>query len=255
VSKRTITVFAIIIVVGAVAGGLAWYYATPAPFTMQVTSRPTSPPGAANIITSISGQRCVFLVVVEEDEGWLQGLHGQGEAVDISATDPNRKANAAVYPKSITPGQVAEVTVTPTVASSNETFTVTITGERQGLAQTEEVTIEVIPGEDDLAEYASEMRGMFVPWLAINHPELGITDETEWTGTIVNPEILVVMHYIFFSEEWEMYVTWHVTIPPHDWTRIYLRRRFTELRPSHAFEISSVKGKEEPQPMEVPPWV
>ena len=106
-----------------------------------------------------------------------------------------------------------------------------------------------------MGSYAIDMRDKFIPWLAINHPELSITDETEWSGTIVNPKILVVMHYIFLSETWEMYVTWHVTIPPHDWTRIYLRHRFTESRPAYAFEIPSVKGQGEPQAIEVPDWV
>jgi len=99
------------------------------------------------------------------------------------------------------------------------------------------------------------MRDKFIPWLAANYPEFGITSETEWTGTVVNPNFLVVMHYIFFSEDWEMYVEWHVTIPPDDYARIYLRHRFTEARPSYAFEISSVEAQEEPHAIEVPDWV
>jgi len=106
-----------------------------------------------------------------------------------------------------------------------------------------------------LGELAAEMRDKFVPWLASNHPELGITSETEWIGTIVNPGILVVMHYMFYSEDWEMYVTWHVMIPPYDWTKIYLRSRFTETQSSNAFEISSVQGEEEPHSIELPDWV
>jgi hypothetical protein len=106
-----------------------------------------------------------------------------------------------------------------------------------------------------LGKLAAEMRDKFVPWLASNHPELGITSETEWIGTIVNPGILVVMHYMFYSEDWEMYVTWHVTIPPYDWTKIYLRPRFTETQSTMAFEISSVQGGEEPHSIELPDWV
>jgi hypothetical protein len=73
---RTITL--VLIVVGVI-GGLAWYSTTPAPFTLQVVSRPSSPPGQSEYIQSFAGQRCVFLVVVMEDEGWLQerGLWGR----------------------------------------------------------------------------------------------------------------------------------------------------------------------------------
>ena len=35
-------------------------------------------------------------------------------------------------------------------------------------------------------------------------------------------------------------------IAPYDWTRIYLRRRWTEAWPSRAFEIASVTGQTDP---------
>ena len=51
--------------------------------------------------------------------------------------------------------------------------------------------------------------------------------------------ILVVSHYLFFSEDWEMGLMWHIMIAPHDWSRIYLRPR-GEMAPTLAFEIPSV---------------
>lgn len=255
--RQIIAVSVIVIVVGVAIAWYVWSYATPpaapAEFTLQVTSRPTTPMGEEGSILSLADQRCIFLVAVSEDQDQQSNL-GFGEPVQITATGPDEMANIAVYPESITAGQIAEVTVTPSEAGIDETITVTITAERQGITQTETVTIEVIPGEDGLGETASRMRDMFIPWLVTNHPELGITTETEWTGTIVNPRILVVMHYIFTSDEWEIYLTWHVMIPPYDWTRIHLRHRYTEQRPSKAYEISSVKAQEEPQPIEVPEW-
>jgi len=189
----------------------------------------------------------VFLVVVaDEGEG-----NGEGKAVNISATTPG--ATVTVEPPAITPNQVAEVTVIPDEVTIGDTLTVTLTitvsGERGGLEKTETATLQVMGGgdgeEDGLASMAAEIRDKFVPWLATNHPELGITSEAEWTGTIVRPGIVVVMYYLFFSEDWEMGVTWHVTIPPHNWARIYLRHRFSELRPSSGFEISSWSAEDE----------
>jgi len=252
---RTRTITIVLIVVLVVIGGVAWYSTMPAPFTMQVVSRPSSPPGQSACIQSFTRQRCVFLVVVAEEEGWLQGNWGHGHAISLSATESSGMATITVYPQAIRPGHVAEVTVIPSAASVNQTLTVVITGARGGLTCTETVTVEVVMGEDGLGPEARAMRNKFVPWLALNHQELGITNETTWIGTIVNPRILVVMHYLFFSEDWEMYVTWHVTIPPHDWTRVYLRPRFTALRPSHAFEISSVQEAEAPHAIDVPDWV
>lgn len=245
----------LIIVTAAGVSVSAWIYTRPAPFNIEVISRPTTPPGQEENILSIPGQRCEFLVDVIEKGGLLQGRKGKGEAIEVSAQGPGGMVTVDVYPYMVTSGQVAEVTVIPSEASVNETLTITITGKRHGLTQTKIVTIEVLSGEDDLGSYAAEIREMFIPWLSANHPEFGITNETIWNGTIVNPRILVVMHYIFLSDDWEMYVTWHVTIPPHDWARIFLRRRFSEACPSLAFEISSVKAQEEPYAIEVPEWV
>ncbi|GAI03110.1 unnamed protein product, partial [marine sediment metagenome] len=93
----------------------------------------------------------------------------------------------------------------------------------------------------------------FISWLAANHPEFGITSETEWTGTIVYPGIMEVSYYLFFSEDWEMGVRWHVTIVPDDWAEIYLRKRFTETQPSHAFKIDSYETYPQPEPYAINP--
>jgi hypothetical protein len=252
---RVQSIAIILVVVIAVIGGI-WYYlesvseTSPAAFSMEVISRPLSPmKGEEEIPRAIVGQRVVFLVVVEETGSGNE----YGNAVDISATAVN--ASVLVDNPAIRDGEVAEVTVIPDQASVNKILTITITGDRSGFRQTETVDIEILDWEDDLSELAVEMRSKFVPWLATNHPELEISSETEWIGTIVNPGILVVMHYMFYSEDWEMYVTWHVMVPPYDWTRIYLRHRFTETRSTMAFEISSVQGEEQPHPIELPDWV
>ena len=112
--------------------------------------------------------------------------------------------------------------------------------------------MNVTQGQDEFAALASDYRDRFIPWLAVNHPELGITEETIWDGTIVSPHIVVVMYYLFFSEEWEMGLRWHVTIPPYDFAEIYLRRRDTNLSSTHAFKIYSLDAQDEPQVVDLP---
>jgi hypothetical protein len=155
----------------------------------------------------------------------------------------------------ITIGEVAELSVTPTQDNVGKNITITLEAERQGLRETKIITTEVIEGEDTLQPETTSIKNKFTGWLAENHPELDIKNDTSWTCTIVNPRILVVMHYMFLSEDWEMYVTWHVMIPPYDWARIYLRHRYNETAPTFAFEISSIQGQTLPQPIEVPDWV
>jgi hypothetical protein len=196
---------------------------------------------------SIAGQHFVFLVTITDE-----GQEGQ-LPVRISAKAPG--AQVVIYQQDIVEGQVAEVVVIPTQKSIGKTIKVTITGSQGKLTDKKVVSFKVAEGEDDRQEYAGELLDRFVSWLATNHPELGITDDTAWNGTMVSPVWLVVSHYLFFSEEWEVHISWHIMIPPYDWAKIDLRHRFDELEPSYAFEISSVNATSEPVPTEVPETV
>jgi hypothetical protein len=193
---------------------------------------------------SIAGQHCVFLVTIADE-----GQEGQSP-VRISAAAPG--AQVVIYQQDIVEGEVAEVVVIPAQASVGNTIEVTITGNRGSASDEKLVSFDVVEGEDDRQEYAEELLDRFAPWLATNHPELGITDDMAWNGTMVSPVWLVVSHYLFFSEEWEVHISWHVMVAPDDWARIDLRHRFDELEPSYAFEISSVNATSEPVAIEVP---
>jgi len=214
-----------------------------------IPETPVQIDGIDNFKYSIPGQHFVFLVTItdEEQESELP--------VRISATASG--AEVVIYQEDIFEGEVAEVVVIPAQASIGTRIEVTITGNRGSASDEKVASFEVAEGEDDRQEDAEKLLGRFVSWLATNHPELGITDDTVWDGTTVSPvQWLVVSHYLFFSEEWEAHIEWHIMIPPSDWARINLRRRFDELEPSSAFEISSVNAtSSEPIPMEVPETV
>ena len=127
----------------------------------------------------------------------------------------------------------------------------TVTGKRE-LEEKATTTIPVVEWSNEEPELAPQIRDMFVSWLEANHPELNMTGQTEWSGTLVTPRFLVVTHYLYFSEEWEMHVYWHVMIEPYNWARIELRQRFKELSPSLAFEIPSYTSAPEPYAIEPP---
>jgi hypothetical protein len=196
---------------------------------------------------SIAGQHCVFLVVITDD--------GQESELPVGISAEAPGAAVVIYHQDIFAGEVAEVVVTPAQASVGKTVTVTITGNRGSSTDEKVVDFAVAEGEDDRQEYAEELLDRFVSWLATSHPELGITEDTAWNGTMVSPVWLVVSHYLFFSDEWEAHIEWHVMIPPYDWAKIDLRHRFDDLAPSYAFEISSLSADSEPVAIEVPETV
>ena len=89
-------------------------------------------------------------------------------------------------------------------------------------------------------------------WLAANHPELGITAATRWRPLFVST-LLVVSHMSYFTDTWEMGLAWHAgTIPPYDWSQIYLRKRDSQLKPSIAFKLDSFSGKTAPYAVAAP---
>ncbi|HUW45526.1 MAG TPA: hypothetical protein VMW50_06990, partial [Dehalococcoidia bacterium] len=199
---------------------------------VAIATLPSTPEFHINVIPeqlngdSIAGQHCVFLVTITDE-----GQEGQ-LPVRISAKAPG--SDVVIYQQDIVEGQVAEVVVIPAQASTGKTIKVTITGNRGSSTDKKVVSFAVVEGEDDRQEYAVELLDRFVPWLATNHPELGITGDTAWNGTMVSPVWLVVSHYLFFSEEWEVHISWHIMVPPYDWAKIDLRHRFDELEPSYA---------------------
>lgn len=147
-------------------------------------------------------------------------------------------AEVTVEPPSISGTDVAEVTVIPEPSNEERELVITITAGEGDDAEIVTRTVTVLPWEDDRGEQAREILGLYTAWLAENRPELGITPDVDLTGTFVAPQLLVVSHYAFFNDQWELGLSWHVMLPPDDFSELYLRAR-SELRPSAAFRIGS----------------
>jgi hypothetical protein len=189
-------------------------------------------------------QQCVFLVTIDDYEP------SDNQPVKISAMATGTQIT--IENADIIEGQVAEIIVIPAQSAVNQVIEMEITGTRGKTSQQEKIAFEVVEGEDDRAEYATGIRDRFINWLKTSHPELGISGDTEWNGTMVSPQWLIVSHYLFLSDEWEMHVSWHIMIAPYDWAKIDLRHRFDESAPSYAFEISSLSNNTQPAAVEIP---
>lgn len=196
---------------------------------------------AMSIGRTIGGQRVTFLVTVSGDRG--EGPVG----LSVVADD----ATISIEPQPLPAGVVGEVSVTPAPVVTEADLAVTITASRAGIERQERRTLHVTPGEDTLRAEAATYLSPFTEWLADEEPQLGIGRRTDWEGT-PGSWVLVVNHYLFFSEDWEIGLAWHVMIPPDDWSMIYLRHRWTEAHPSLAFEIPSVAGAMEPREIDPP---
>lgn len=158
------------------------------------------------------------------------------ESVTITASANG--AQVSVNPGEIREGEVAEVTVIPDAATEERSLEIVVTGTRGDLEQTATRSTTVFAWEDDRGEYAGTLLSLFTTWLAERQPDLGISVSTQFSGSFIAPGLLVVSHYEYMSDDWELGLSWHVMIPPDDWAEIYLRPR-EELVPTLAFRLSS----------------
>ena len=101
---------------------------------------------------------------------------------------------------SIGPGEVGELTLIADAADVGSTVTLDLTAERDTARVTRTLEVEVVEWDDTIQPLAIELRERFVSYLEAEMPELGISGNTEWTPTTTKPQILVVMHYLFFSD-------------------------------------------------------
>jgi hypothetical protein len=235
--KRKLAILIVVVLVISVVG-LVYEFKTPAKaFTLKVF--PDSVRGDA-----IAGQRVVFLVTVSSND--------TNPLSDVRISATAHQSAVTVTPETLSPGEVGEVAVIPDVTAVGTNVTLAVRAEGEGAVQTRSVSFSVLSGEDWRLDHARELREFFVQWLQTNASSLGITNQTQWMGTIVSPRWLIVEHYLFFSNAWEMHVYWHVMIPPSDWARIDLRQRSTGFAPSLSYEISSVNGSTTPHPIPSP---
>ena len=103
---------------------------------------------------------------------------------------------------------------------------------------TDSAVIHIIEWEIYNMNYTTEFRDVFINYLMVNHPEFEIDETVTWTTILNAPQILIVEHFLFMSESWEMELSRHVMIAPYDWVKVYLRPRGA-LTPTWAGEIES----------------
>ena len=189
----------------------------------------------------------IFLVTIDET-----GARGAADPISLSVETSD---GTIVAPTEVNPGEVAEVHLNVAGIGVGTTVTLTFRAQRNDevhAATATAIVTEPVETPDDRLETGRAMRDLFLPWLASEHPELGIDVSTEWVANPLRPHILEVSYYMFLSDDWELVVWWHVMIPPYDWARMYLRHSGTDSAPSFGAEISSVAAGDEPHTMTPP---
>ncbi|NHJ01648.1 MAG: hypothetical protein EAX86_05865 [Candidatus Heimdallarchaeota archaeon] len=98
--------------------------------------------------------------------------------------------------------------------------------------------LEVWDWGDSEHEPAYERLTPFLEYFEQSKPQFNINVTTPWDISCNDAGLLIVEHYLFKSEFWELELSWHVMIPPYDWIQVYLRHR-AEIKPSWGGMIES----------------
>jgi hypothetical protein len=175
-------------------------------------------------IRSYPGGGGVFILRLIPGDGFTGGVR-----LMLSA-DP--RLNADLDKQTLnSASDIAEITIRPSHASEIKTYEIDVTAcpvshtVSPGDCRTVSLDVELIPWGPTDPRYAITKRDPLLEWVEDAHPEFGTFLDKEWYPYMTYPGILVVEHWTWLDEEWEIRTCFHVMIPPHDWSMIQLRRR------------------------------
>lgn len=132
--------------------------------------------------------------------------------------------------------QFLEIFLYPTEIHLDSEIDVKVTVKTDtGRSFSESMKIKIVNWTTSLPLEIIEMRDHFMQYFEENSTFSDLNSSTPWEFCGSPAQILIVEHYLFKSEFWEMELSRHVMIPPYDWIQVYLRPR------NHATPIWSAK--------------
>jgi len=120
---------------------------------------------------------------------------------------------------------IAEIAIYPDQSARIENYEIELEATRSSDSQSIMLWVEMFDWSSGNINNAIARRDEILTWLEKEHPEFGSFSKRYWFPYMTYPETLVVEHWTFLNMEWEMRLCYHVTIPPHDWSMLAIRRR------------------------------
>ncbi|MBN1329744.1 MAG: hypothetical protein JXA54_09750 [Candidatus Heimdallarchaeota archaeon] len=120
---------------------------------------------------------------------------------------------------------IVEIFLHPEIIHLNSTILVTLEINCDGSNTQKSVLVAVIDWTHNLPFEVEHVLNSFTDYLIANIADFTLAENNslEFLGNI--PQILVVEHYLFRSENWELELGRHVMIMPYDWVSLYIRPR------------------------------
>lgn len=191
-------------------------------------------------IRSYPGGGGIFIVYIEPENGFSGNVYlrinaDQNLGVEVDTKILNMQS------------RVAEITLRPTMNISFTTYSIEVSafyspslspvksavdfweppyGHHPAVSlRTLYLDVEIFDHSSCNLPDAIVKRDELVTWLEAEHPEFGMFSNQDFFAYVTYPEILVVEHWTFLYDDWEMRICYHVMMPPYDWSKIWLRPR------------------------------
>lgn len=165
----------------------------------------------------------------------LVSVGGTDGEFTLQGTASLAGATVSFVPATVAAGGVAEVWVDLPETTLDVPFTVEVNQPDRTSTVTFSATL--VPGTDDLADTAEQILAVFLEQIGGDVAGLPTTAAGLAGGTPV-AGLLVVTHYAWFTDTYEIGLSWHVMIAPDDFSELYLRPRGS-LVPTKAYRIDS----------------
>lgn len=128
---------------------------------------------------------------------------------------------------------IAEISIRPSLSIVPGIHTVTVHAApprscvaiTADMYRTIQLEVEIVNWGAPDPRFAEMKRDVLTDWLVENHPKYSSILSQDWYPYLTYPSILVVEHWTFLSDDWELRICYHVMIPPYDWSMLMLRRR------------------------------
>lgn len=167
----------------------------------------------------------------------VSALNQEGDDAELSGVSSLAGMTVSFVPVTLAAGTSAEVWVNVPEVGEDTPFTVTVTVARGDETETVTIDATAVPGTDDLADTARQIAAVFLDRVhdqvqGLPAEPTGLTNGTPVAG------LLVVSHYAWFTDVYEIGLAWHIMIAPDDFAELYVRPRGSSA-PIRAFRINS----------------
>ena len=120
---------------------------------------------------------------------------------------------------------VTDVTIHPDNTTMDGEYMITVEADHGQDSQQVSLMVNISEWGTGSTEYPLSKLEEFLPWLEQNHPEVGNLSAENWWIYRTYTHIWIVTHWTFLSDNWEVRLQIHETIPPYNWTKLWIRPR------------------------------